>query len=175
MNTLRRWLVHPLPALLSLLIYAISQTMIARTLHSGDAEALLFRFQFCYSASDFLALLNSISTQQLTALQNHFTYDHIHPLWYGLLALSLTAWLMNLNQMSARCSVMLWPAVIMALMDVVENTIHEPWLTLQSQPGDPWVLIAGSAATLKWTLAALYLIAAVLLTIRYFLQRRTTG
>ena len=46
MNALRRWLGHPLPAVIFLLIYIVSQTLIARTLQAGNAEALLFQFQF---------------------------------------------------------------------------------------------------------------------------------
>jgi len=172
MNSVRRWLGHPLPSLVFLLIYVLSQTLIARTLQSGDAESLLFQFQFCYSADDFSTLLNSISAQQLAALQAHFTYDHIHPLWYGLLALSLTSWLFNLNHFSPRWSLALWPAVLMALLDVVENNIHEPWFMLAQPVTDPWVLIAGTAATCKWALAALYLLSALLLTGRYFLIER---
>ncbi|MAS24556.1 MAG: hypothetical protein CMI08_13360 [Oceanospirillaceae bacterium] len=176
MNALRRWLGHPLPAVIFLLIYIVSQTLIARTLQAGNAEALLFQFQFSYSAAEFNALLNSISAAQLNALQQHFAYDHIHPVWYGLLALSLTSWLMNLNELSPRWSWLLLPAILMAALDVVENSIHEPWLQLQSQASDPWTLIAGVAATSKWSLAAIYLAGALLLTARYFfVVRRHRG
>jgi len=59
------------------------------------------------------------------------------------------------------------------LLDVVENTIHEPWFNMLSTPSDPWVMIAGISATLKWTLAALYLAGALALTVRYIGLRRT--
>jgi hypothetical protein len=173
MNAVRRWLAHPLIVIAMAVIYIVSQSMIAHTLQQGGAEALLFRFQFCYQADAFTALLHSISDAQLNALQQHFAYDHMHPLWYGLLALSLTSWLLDLNALSARWNLLLWPAVLMSVLDVVENSIHEPWFNLLSTPSDPWVMIAGFSATLKWTLAALYLSCALALTIRYVSLRKT--
>ncbi len=173
MNAVRRWLAHPLIVIAMAVIYIVSQSMIAHTLQQGGAEALLFRFQFCYQADAFNALLHTISDAQLNALQLHFAYDHAHPLWYGLLALSLTSWLFNLNALSARWNLLLWPAFLMSLLDVVENTIHEPWFNMLSTPSDPWVMIAGICATLKWTLAALYLAGALALTVRYIGLRKT--
>jgi hypothetical protein len=173
MNAVRRWLAHPLIVIAMAVIYIVSQSMIAHTLQQGGAEALLFRFQFCYQADAFTVLLHSISDAQLNALQQHFAYDHMHPLWYGLLALSLTSWLLDLNALSARWNLLLWPAVLMSVLDVVENSIHEPWFNLLSTPSDPWVMIAGFSATLKWTLAALYLSGALALTIRYVSLRKT--
>ena len=173
MNAVRRWLAHPLIVIAMAVIYIVSQSMIAHTLQQGGAEALLFRFQFCYQADAFTALLHSISDAQLNALQQHFAYDHMHPLWYGLLALSLTSWLFDLNALSARWNLLLWPAVLMSFLDVIENSIHEPWFNLLSPPSDPWVMIAGFSATLKWTLAALYLSGALTLTIRYVSLRKT--
>ena len=173
MNAVRRWLAHPLIVIAMAVIYIVSQSMIAHTLQQGGAEALLFRFQFCYQADAFTALLHSISDAQLNALQQHFAYDHMHPLWCGLLALSLTGWLFDLNALSARWNLLLWPAVLMSVLDVIENSIHEPWFNLLSPPSDPWVMIAGFSATLKWTLAALYLSGALTLTIRYVSLRKT--
>lgn len=173
MNAVRRWLAHPLIVIAMAVIYIVSQSMIAHTLQQGGAEALLFRFQFCYQADAFTVLLHSISDAQLNALQQHFAYDHMHPLWYGLLALSLTSWLLDLNALSARWNLLLWPAVLMSVLDVIENSIHEPWFNLLSPPSDPWVMIAGFSATLKWTLAALYLSGALTLTIRYVSLRKT--
>ena len=83
---------------------------------------------------------------------------------------------MNLNELSPRWSWLLLPAILMAALDVVENSIHEPWLQLQSQASDPLTLIAGVAATSKWSLAAIYLAGALLLTARYFfVVRRHKG
>lgn len=171
MNAVRRWLAHPVLVIAMAVIYLASQSMIAYTLQQGGADTLLFRFQFCYQADAFNALLNSISPAQLHALQQHFTYDHMHPLWYGLLALSLSSWLFDLNRLSARWNLLLWPAVLMSALDVIENSIHEPWFNLLSTPSDPWVMIAGVCATLKWLLAALYLCAALMLGMRYAIIR----
>ena len=167
MHALRHWLGRPSVALAFAILYITSQIMIGRILHGGDAAPLLFQFQFSYSAAAFQELLNSINAAQLQALQQHFVIDHIHPLWYSVLAFSLTAWLLNLNQLSARWNLALYPAFVLGLADVLENHIHEPWFQLQAAPSDPWVLIAGTAATLKWSLAVLYLLGALTLAVRY--------
>ena len=171
MKYVRRWLASPRLILLFTLIYVISQTLIARILHTGNADALLFQFQFCYHATAFSELLHSISASQLAALQAHFIYDHIHPVWYGLLALSLISWLLDINRLSARWTLLLWPVLLMPLLDLVENRLHEPWLLLQSAPSDPLVMIAGISATVKWGLAAACLLLAVVLGLRAAMLR----
>lgn len=170
MNAIRHWLGRPSVVLAFTILYITSQVMIGRILHGGDAAPLLFQFQFSYNAAAFQELLNSISSAQLQALQQHFVIDHIHPLWYSVLAFSLTAWLLNLNQLSSRWNLALYPAFVLGLADVLENSIHEPWFQLQAAPSDPLVLIAGTAATLKWSLAALYLLGALALTLRFHLK-----
>lgn len=159
-------------ALLLTVIYLISQSLIAGVLHPVQADKLLLALQFSYNAADIQLLLNQASPEQIQALQAHFKYDGLHPIWYGLMIIALISWLMNLNRFSASANWMLWPAVLMSAADYVENHIHYPWFHLQQQATDPQALIAGASATFKWSLAALYLLLLFALTIRYFLNRK---
>ena len=172
--TIRSLFGHGWLALMSGVVYVISQSMIASVLHPSGADPLLLQFQFTYNATGFAALLSSITADQLAALQGHFAYDHIHPLWYGLLIVSLTAWLLKKNQLSARWDVLIWMGILPSVLDVIENTIHEPWFQGMAVPSDPLTAVAGVCATLKWSMAALYLLFAIVLGVRAFLTRHQT-
>ena len=171
MNHLRNWLGNPRIALLFFIIYVISQSLIIRVLHAGNADALLIQLQLTYDADTFNQLLAQASSAQIAALQGHYFYDFIHPVWYGMLALSLTSWLLNINRLSQGWSLPLIPAIIFPALDVLENILHSPWIFQTATATDPLVLIAGIAATVKWSLAAVYLMAALLLSGRYWLLR----
>ena len=171
MNHLRRWLGNPKIALVFFTIYFISQALIINVLHGGNADALLIQLQLTYDAATFNQLMASATEAQIAALQGHYTFDFIHPVWYGVFALSLTSWLFDLNQLSARWNIALIPAIIFPSLDVLENSIHSAWIFQTSTATDPLVLISGVAATVKWSLAAVYLLVALLLTIRYQLRK----
>jgi len=157
----RGWL-----ALAFLVIYVISQSLIANVLHSGDASHLLFQFQFSYTAADFQALLDSISAGQLQALQGHFAYDHIHPLWYGGLIVCLTAWLLKKNQLGGKWNLLIVTGVIPSVMDLTENSIHEPVFMGLANADESAITVAAICATIKWSMAAAYLLFAIALGIR---------
>lgn len=171
MNQLRRWLGNPKIALVFFIIYCISQALIMNVLHGGNADALFIQLQLTYDAATFNHLIASASEAQIAALQGHYTFDFIHPIWYGVFALSLSSWLFDLNQLSARWNIALIPAIIFPSLDVLENSIHSSWIFQTSAATDPLVLVAGIAATVKWSLAAVYILAALVLTVRYQLRK----
>lgn len=171
MTDLRRWLGNPRIALLFAILYVVSQGSIAYILQKGHADALLIQLQLTYDAATFNQLLHAATVEQIQALQQHFLFDYIHPAWYGLLTLSLVSWLMNINSFSARWNVVLIPAIIFPLLDVLENSLHSPWIYQHSIAADPWVMLAGCAATVKWLLAMVYILFSVALGGRYFMRR----
>lgn len=173
MNAIRRWLGHPRLALLFAVFFIVSQSLIVYTLQAGNAEALLIKLQLTFSAAEFNQLLTQATPEQILALQQHYLFDYVHPIWYGLLALSLTSVLFNLNGFSQRSNIWLWPAVIFPSLDVLENALHSPWIYQYAQATDPMVLIAGTAASIKWSLAACYILAALILWARYLMRRQT--
>ena len=164
--SLRNMLGQGWLALLAGLIFLISQGLIASILHEGNASSLLFQFQFTYDAASFSELLAHISDDQLAALQAHFHYDHIHPLWYGLLIMSLTAWLLKVNQLPARWDLLIILGAVPSVMDVIENSLHEPVFMGITAASQPAIALAGACATTKWLLAALYSLFAIVLAVR---------
>lgn len=146
-------------------MYLISQACIGQILRAGDAGQLLFKFQFSFSAEHFRYLLTQLSTAQIQALQKHFIVDHIHPLWYGGLAFCLTAWQLNRLNKSSNWTRLLWLAPFMSLMDIIENLLHQP-LFLQTQtPTEGMVFIAAFCASVKWSLALLFVLLNAYLTL----------
>ena len=169
---LQNWFGRGWLALAFATIYIISQATIASTLHSANASHLLFAFQFTYDAASFRELLASISAVQQAGLQAHFTYDHIHPLWYGGLIVTLTAWLLKKNDLGGRWNLLIIFGVIPSLMDIIENSIHEPLLFETAIPTDPAVTIAAICATIKWSMALGYLLMAIALGVRAAIQAK---
>ena len=148
------------------ILFLASQIKIATILHGADASHLLFAFQFSFNADAFAGLLQTISPEQRAGLQAHFVYDHIHPLWYGGLIVTLAAWLIKQNQLAGQWDLLILLGVIPSVMDVIENSIHEPLFLGTSLPTDPAVTIAAICATIKWSIALGYLLLAIALGIR---------
>ena len=169
---LQNWFGRGWLALAFATIYIISQATIASTLHSANASHLLFAFQFTYDAASFRELLASISAVQQAGLQAHFTYDHIHPIWYGGLIVTLMAWLLKKNGLTGRWNLLIVFGVIPSLMDVIENSIHEPLLFETAIPTDPTVTVAAICATIKWSMALGYLLMAIALGVRASIQAK---
>lgn len=170
--TLRALFGHGWLALASGIVFIISQGLVGSVLESGGASTLLFSFQFTYDPDTFSALLASISPEQLLALQGHYTYDHLHPLWYGLFIVSFTAWLLKINNMAPRWDILIATGVIPSVLDVIENHIHEPVFNGLVAADDAAIALAGICATVKWLMAALYLIFAIVLIVRFRKSRR---
>ncbi|WP_430459671.1 hypothetical protein ACQUQU_10685 [Thalassolituus sp. LLYu03] len=171
MHHLRRWLSNPRMSLLFAILFIASQAAIVTTLQAGNAEALLIKLQLTFDASTFNQLLGNATAAQIQALQQHYLFDYVHPVWYGMMTLCLLSWLMTLNQLPARWNWLFIPAIVFPALDVVENTLHSPWIYLHSTASDPWVLIAGLAASIKWSLALVYLVLAIGLAVRYRLHK----
>ena len=158
MTTLRQKIQSPLWAVFFAIAYIISQSLIAYPLRSGDAGSLLIQIQFAYSLQTFTQLINSYTEAQIAALQAHLFYDHIHPLWYGGLAYCLTAWQLNRLKKPAGWNAVLWLALVMALMDVIENNLHQPILMQTTAATEFSVLFAALCASVKWSLAVFFLL-----------------
>lgn len=170
MPQLREVLGRPIVIIISACLYLISQIAIGYLLAPGNTSPVLLDFQFSYSAENFVALFNSLSSEQINSLRVHFYIDFIHPLWYGTLFFSIVAWLLKLNGLQQELNSLLYPVFFMAACDTIENMFHYSWFYQISTPSDPWVAVAGFAATLKWALVLSYIFLIGLLAIRYLLQ-----
>ena len=74
--------------------------------------------------------------------------------------------------MGGRWNLLIIFGVIPSLMDIIENSIHEPLLFETAIPTDPAVTIAAICATIKWSMALGYLLMAITLGVRAAIQAK---
>lgn len=170
MPQLRYALGRPIVIFISACIYIISQSAVGYILAPSNAGPALLEFQFSYTLDDFMLVFNRLSEAQLHSLRLHFYIELIHPLWYGILLFSIVSWLLKLNGSQHELNFLLYPVFLLVACDCVENIFHYNWLYQIGTPSDPWVFVAGFAATLKWALIFSYIFLIGLLAIRYLHQ-----
>jgi hypothetical protein len=139
-------------------LFLASQLSIARILHAGNATAALMTLQTTFSAAAFADVLASLGPEQLEALLGHFTFDFLHPLWYGAFALLFTAGLFERSRIGHRWNALLWGAPLMAALDILENLVHLPLITGRIEVSALPVVFAATCATVKWVLAAAFIL-----------------
>ncbi len=119
--------------------------------------------------------MSSLTPGQVSALKGHFVLDFLHPVWYGAFALLLLAWLFERNQVPGRFDVVLWAAPIMSLFDLLENLVHLPLITGHLEASALPVAFAAACATLKWSLAAGFLLLSLALILRMLIPGKTAA
>lgn len=123
--------------------------LIIRLLHAGDADSALLKLQLTFDRAAIARLLAGLRPEQLSALCRHFTFDFVHPLWYGGFLLLLTARLFNLNGIGSRWNALLFGPPLMALLDTIENIMHYPLLTGKWEVAALPVAIAAICASVR--------------------------
>ena len=104
----------------------------------------------------------------VAAMQNYVTgmwMDYIYPVAYSLALAGFIAWLtVRPNQPPTRWQLALFSLPLIAgLLDWVENTLHLLMLAVLHATPSALVFIASLAAAIKWTLAAISILAILLL------------
>jgi hypothetical protein len=163
----------PLSITITGAIFLVSQASIAWVLHRGDAALALITLQTTFDPAAFDAVMSSLNHDQVSALKGHFLFDFLHPLWYGAFALLLLAWLFECNRVPGCFNALLWGAPLMALLDLLENLVHLPLITGHLQVSALPVAFAATCATLKWGIAAAFLVLSVALILRMLALGKT--
>lgn len=172
MITFRERYATPGKILLWGALFAISQSLIALILESAGVGRTLLQLQLTPDARTFITTVAELSDPQMDALLNHFYLDFLHPLWYGAFALTFTAWLFNRLELSNDWNLVLWGAPLMALLDLVENSIHMPVLLGHLPANELTIGAASLAATIKWGLGGVFLALDTLLIIAVLFSSR---
>lgn len=147
-------------------LYIVSQTTIGMILHPVGTD-LAFRFQL---ATDRLTALDVLSTwgpEGRAQFIKHFRLDFIHPLLYGgLLWCLLRRFLVNSSR-----SPILWLPLTAALCDELENLFELRILWQLDRVSDLTVLLSGTLAWTKWSLAALCVLLVAVGIVRTLVKR----
>jgi hypothetical protein len=133
---------------------------------AGPVAADVFQLQLTASPEAFREILDGWSAEELTRYRSHFAWDSVHPLIYGTL---LGLWTQVVHRQRAfsqgALRLCLTLAVAPSVLDYVENAFHLYLEVNRDSINGGTVMVAASAATLKWLCAAL---ACVLLVVTSF-------
>ena len=88
--------------MISAAVYFLSQITIAQIL-GPLGEVTVLELQTTYSPARFLAIINHWqATDLMKHYYAHFTFDHVHPIWYSIFLSSLLAFSMKRDGMDAK-------------------------------------------------------------------------
>lgn len=121
LNQLRQCFNAPWLVWVSGIIYALSQTVIGAILYPISGDTLLKVQTSFFNAQDYLAFFAELRESDLLQnYANHLVVDAWHPLWYGLLGLSLLAVTMQRLDISPCKNWLLAMPIAAACLDVIE-------------------------------------------------------
>lgn len=160
---LRDRLNLPWLALLSGVVFLLSQTLILLTLAPLDDPSALLRMQLTYtSAEQYLAQFAAWEHDgMLYAYRDHLLPDTLHPLWYGLFASTLLAIVLSRAGASQRWNLLLPLPALSALLDVLENTVQQLFLANSASITDALATFSWLCSSGKWLLVMVYLLAII--------------
>ncbi len=135
-------------------LFAASQANIIA--HLGPVAGDLFSLQLTMSPEAFRETLEGWNAEELSRYRSHFAWDSVHPLIYGGLLALWTLVVHRHRPFSPRALRLLSVlAVTPSVLDYVENGFHIYLEANRAAINAGTVLIAGSAASLKWLCAGL--------------------
>ena len=145
--------------------YIASQANLARIL--GPLDPSIFALQLAFTPEQFWQVIEKWGTNGVSRYQSHFIYDFIHPFIYAALGYVWVRYTTLFLAMSNGANKFFAAALPVAgLCDLVENSIHVYLLSHGSGFGGNLVLVSGTASSIKWALAAIFIAALVTLGIR---------
>jgi hypothetical protein len=122
---------------------------------AGPVATDILQLQLTASPESFRDIVQGWSPAELARYRSHFAWDTVHPLVYGGF---LVLWTLVAHRrrrfVSRTLRVLLFLAVAPSVLDYVENAMHLYLEVNRGSINSGTVLIAATAATLKWLCAA---------------------
>ncbi len=164
LRSLRRHLASNRLLLVLGVVYVASQATIAWILRDLGLGQVL-EAQTTFSKATFLALVHDWEAARLLPrYREHFLFDFLHPLWYGLLLAGLLAKGLDRSGAAERWNGLLLVPLLAGLMDLAENAFHLRFIADLEAVTQTQVTLSALAANLKWALVAASL--ALILSLR---------
>jgi len=136
--------------MISAAVYFLSQITIAQIL-GPLGELTVLELQTTFSPVRFLEIINHWqATDLMKHYYAHFTFDHIHPIWYSIFLSSLLAFSMKRDGLNAKYRILLLVPFIAGFCDVIENLSHVWFLEDLTRLESPVFYIAATACWIKW-------------------------
>ncbi len=133
----------------------------------------IFDLQLAFTVARFQSVMGQWGETAMQAYVHSMWLDYLYPIAY---ALALSAWIAVLtrrpSQPPPRWQLTLFSLPFLAAaLDYVENTVHLLMLAVLHATPAALVLLASLAAAVKWTLAAVSILAILALALRKASQR----
>jgi len=154
--------------------YFLSQAAIGARVHALGADML--RVQTTLSAETVRAIFAKWDAAGLVDVySSHYSYDMVHPLWYGVFLTALLARGFDANRVPASRNALLLLPFVAAVCDLLENLIHLTFVADRANITTSAVLIANGAALTKWAIAGGSVVAVAALTLNALRRRESPG
>ncbi|MFV1967623.1 MAG: hypothetical protein ACC628_19515 [Pirellulaceae bacterium] len=150
--------------------FLVSQTTLVVLVQRIGGAAFLELQCRAYRASDYLEIFQQWESEGVLSLYRaHLIVDGAHWIWYAVFFAALLARLLELNNVSGCYNFVLVLPLVSGLLDAYENRLQHLFL---SDPDfvaliDPLPLFSTIASNLKWLLAAVYSLVAVVLVVAW--------
>jgi hypothetical protein len=153
-------------------LFVLSQATIVWIL--GPVRHDLLALQTTFSQAGFTATVGQWGPAEVECFRKHFHFDIVHPVWYALFFAAVLAKLFNLQDIPKRYDIFIWMPLAAGFCDFAENSIHAPFAGQIGSMPQPYIALAASFATAKWSLVFLFCLAIVVLLVRRFFLSRTS-
>ena len=148
------------PSTVMLLLFLVSQGNMARIV--GPLDPSFFAMQFAFTPTRFSAILAAWGPEGVARYRSHFVYDLVHPLLFGALGWVAVKTSPVFDGLSAsKERLYRWMLPLAAGLDYIENTCQLKLLSWPPGTVDWLVPLSATCATLKWCMAAAFVVAFV--------------
>lgn len=159
--------------MISAIVFLISQVSIALILDPLGGPTV-FELQTTFSPARFLEIINQWQANDLMDdYYAHYTFDHVHPIWYSIFLSSLLAFSMKRDGMDVKYHILLLVPFIAGACDVFENLTHIWLLEDLTRLETSTFYIAAAACWVKWVGFIGSFIFALVTFIKYRLTNNT--
>ncbi|PKL39959.1 MAG: hypothetical protein CVV44_06995 [Spirochaetae bacterium HGW-Spirochaetae-1] len=146
------------------IIYLVVQTLIAVIVSPLGHDML--RVQTTFSGETFRGIIQSWEKSGLMALYlKHFYLDYFHPVIYSLFLSALLSRGLVMNGLDKKFNLLVLLPFAAGLMDLIENSMHLYLIHNPAEISAGTVLFSGICTTMKWAMAFLVLVGAIVLIV----------
>jgi hypothetical protein len=144
------------PSTLILVLFLVSQGNLALII--GPLSPSFFAMQFAFTPERYVEILQAWGPDGIARYRSHFAYDLLHPLLFGAFGwVSVRTSPLFEGMSTFQERFFRWHLPLAAAFDYIENSCQLRLLSVPSGTENWLIPVSATCATIKWTLAALFL------------------
>ncbi len=145
------------PSTLVFVLFAISQGNLALIL--DPLSPSFFAMQFAFTPERYAEILQAWGPTGIERYQSHFAFDLLHPLLFGALGwIAVRTSPIFEGLTASRERIVRWLLPLAAGFDYIENSCQLKLLSVPLGKLDWLIPVSATCATIKWALAAVFVI-----------------